>query len=154
MFLSRYIFIYAIFLLIDFKERGEAEREGERKTSTLLFHVFMHSLVASGMCPDQRSGFNLSILGRHSSPRSYPARACHLCYVLWHFTVQLFHKFLSQIPNVRFLTFFSLLEAIQAWCDNPMGSAHFQLPMSPSHFLNQQSFSPCGGCSVSSGRFA
>ena len=42
-----------IFLLIDF------EREGEREIENidLLFHLFMHSLVDSCVCPDQ--GMNL-----------------------------------------------------------------------------------------------
>ena len=40
------------FLKIDFREEGGGERE---KNTDLLFHLFMHSLVDSYMCPDQGS---------------------------------------------------------------------------------------------------
>ena len=44
---------YFKFLFIDFRESEEGmEEERERKkTVNLLFHLFMHSLVASCMCP-------------------------------------------------------------------------------------------------------
>ena len=41
-------------LFIDFTERGKEEgRKGERERNTdLLFHLFLHSLDDSCMCPD------------------------------------------------------------------------------------------------------
>ena len=50
------------FYLLIYGGRGEREREKERKKeyekmNGLLFHLFMHSLVDSYMCPDQ--GLNL-----------------------------------------------------------------------------------------------
>ena len=50
---------YFKFLSIDFREREEGEeterkRGGERERERdLLFHLLMHSLVDSYMCPDQ-----------------------------------------------------------------------------------------------------
>ena len=39
--------------IIDFRNGGEMERDGEREGNIDLFHLFVHSLVDSYMCPDQ-----------------------------------------------------------------------------------------------------
>ena len=55
---------------------GVREREGEREI-VWLFHLFMHSLVDSCMCPYQGLNpqtHNLGILGQCSNQLSYPAR--------------------------------------------------------------------------------
>ena len=41
----------------------------------LLFHLFMHSLVASYMCPARGSNLQLWRVGLLSNQLSYPARA-------------------------------------------------------------------------------
>lgn len=41
------------FLLADFRERRGVRVERERELLDLLFHLFMHSLFGSCMCPDQ-----------------------------------------------------------------------------------------------------
>ena len=43
---------------------GERERKRERDID-LLFHLFMHSLVDSYMCPDQKSNCNLGLSRWH-----------------------------------------------------------------------------------------
>ena len=55
----RILFLFNIyFLLILERKKGrgekerEKERERERERGINLFHLFMHSLVASCMCPD------------------------------------------------------------------------------------------------------
>ena len=45
------LLLFSFCLFIDFREREkERQRRGEREID-LLFHLFMHSLVASSMCP-------------------------------------------------------------------------------------------------------
>ena len=40
-------------LFIDFRDRGRTERrERERERHRLVFHLFMHTLVDSCVCPD------------------------------------------------------------------------------------------------------
>ena len=57
--------------LIDVLGRGREKK----KNIDLLFHLFMHSLVASCMCPD------LGISGQHSNHLSNPTRA-NICWIL------------------------------------------------------------------------
>ena len=60
---------YFILFFTDFREKGrEGERGRERgrdreKNANLLFHLFVHSLVASCTQPDQGSIRHLDILG-------------------------------------------------------------------------------------------
>ena len=52
------------------------EREEERERSIdLLFHLFMHQLVDSCMCPDWESNLHLGVSEQCSNQLSYPARA-------------------------------------------------------------------------------
>ena len=66
------------FLCIDMREReGEGREKGgeSERNINLLFHLFLHSLVASFMCPDQ--GWNPQcwcIRGRASNQLGYLAR--------------------------------------------------------------------------------
>ena len=49
-------------------------RERERNIDW-LFHLFMHSLVASYMCPDWGSNWQPCVLGQRPNQLSYPAKA-------------------------------------------------------------------------------
>ena len=62
--------IYSLLLLLIFLRR---ER---KKKHQLLFHLFMHALVASCMCPDGRLNPHPGVLGR--CPRSVQPAACEL----------------------------------------------------------------------------
>ena len=61
--------------LIFREKKGEAGRE---RDIDLLFHVFMHSLVTSCVCPDQELHPQPWYMGWCSNQPSYPARALHL----------------------------------------------------------------------------
>ena len=58
--------IYIFYLFIDLRMKKD------RKTD-LLFHLFMHPLVASCMCPDQGQTLNLGVEVQGSNHPSYPA---------------------------------------------------------------------------------
>ena len=69
------------FLFIYLLKRERVRGGGERGGHDLLFHVLMHSLVASCMCPDQ--GPNPQPwcrVGWHCNQLSYPASACFLLF--------------------------------------------------------------------------
>ena len=57
------------------ERKSEGERERERNIS-LLFHLVMHSLVASCMCPDQRSNLQAWHVGTTLYPTKLPVTAC------------------------------------------------------------------------------
>ena len=55
-FIPRIDYLFVIFFVDFFREGEEGGREIEKERKiNLLFHLFMHSLVDSCMCPDQRS---------------------------------------------------------------------------------------------------
>ena len=62
-----------IFVFIDFKER---ERKGERekeRSIDLLFYLFMHSSVASCMCPNRGSNLQLWCIEMMLQPTELPS---------------------------------------------------------------------------------
>ena len=70
-----YVYIYICIYIYIFRER-ERERERERiYIIDLLFHLFMHSLLASYMYPTRDRTYSLEISGWHSHQMSYSVRA-------------------------------------------------------------------------------
>ena len=67
-FSSWFLFYFLLYWFL------QIERKGERNIN-LLFHLFMHSLVYSCICPDWGPKQQLCIGGRCSDQLSYPARA-------------------------------------------------------------------------------
>ena len=78
---------FLFFIFIDFrggKERrreegrereGEKERERERERwIDLLFHLLMHSLVDSCMCPDQESNLRTTLAYQNNTPTNLATR--------------------------------------------------------------------------------
>ena len=64
-FFAWFFFSYVVwgsFFLLILGSRREREKEREKQTDTdLLFHLFMHSLVVSCMCPDGHQTRNLGV---------------------------------------------------------------------------------------------
>ena len=58
------MFFKKYFLLLIFKERGKGRLRERQRNTDLSFHLFMHSLVDSCMCPDQDWTRNLGVTGQ------------------------------------------------------------------------------------------
>ena len=65
-FTSWFYFIFLNFYLLIFRESKERRKKRKRNTN-LLFPLFMHSLLASWVCPDLERTCNLGISGQSSN---------------------------------------------------------------------------------------